>query len=390
MKKRQQAWLIRAGCALLVLVTLTGCQSRSTIEGLRRSWERQPQKEVTFAVVGRLPFLTEDTDFIKGAHLALDEVNAAGGAGGRRVQLREYHDEASVMQGTVIAQELAADPDISAVIGHTSTHVTLPASTIYEDARLLMLSPVVSNSRLTQRGYQTIFQSIPGDDDIGRQMAHYAHRQGYRRILIYYADNDYGRGLANAFEDAAQDLEMVIVDRVTHFHDDTSFRRALNRWQALDFEAVFIADSMRTGREFVLRLQEAGLKPPLLADAGMDVNFIQTFGDYAEGAVLASLVNPSAENPRMQAFQEAYRALHGETPDEWAIQGYEAIHLLSQAVAAAESPVPYDVAQALRHISWEGLTGTLSFDDTGRIEGKSIYQKKVVNGQFIYEVLPQP
>ncbi|MEN1761421.1 ABC transporter substrate-binding protein [Anoxynatronum sibiricum] len=375
-----------AGVGLLAVLA-SGCQSADTLEGQRRTWERNPEQPVTFAVAGRIPFLTTNTDFMDGALLALEEINAAGGVAGRTLELAPYDDEASVMKGTIIAQELSNNRSLSAVIGHTSTHVTIPVSTIYEDAGMLMISPIVSNSRLTQRGYGNIFQNIPGDDDIGREMAMYAHKQGLERIVIYYADNEYGRGLANAFEAAADDLNLQVVDRATRFHEDTHFRRALQKWQAMDYEAVFVADSMLTGKEFLFRLQEAGESPAILADAGMDVDFIHTFGEYGEGAVLASLANMETGGARMNQFLETFQQVHGKAPDEWAVQGYETIHILAEAVNRAQSPAPADVAEALRMITWEGLTGNIHFDSTGRVAGKHIYQKRVVNGRFVYELL---
>ncbi|SMP58058.1 ABC transporter substrate-binding protein [Anoxynatronum buryatiense] len=371
----------------LLAVLASGCQSTHTLEGQRKNWERNPQQPVTFAVAGRIPFLTTSTDFMKGAELAVEEINAAGGVAGRTLELEPHDDEGSVMKGTIIAQELAKNVNLSAVIGHTSTHVTIPVSTIYEEAGMVMISPIVSNSRLTQRGYANIFQNIPGDDDIGREMALSAHENGLERIVIYYADNEYGRGLANAFETAADDLNIQVVDRATRFHEDTHFRRALQKWQAMEYEAVFVADSMLTGKEFLFRLQEAGEFPAILADAGMDVDFIQTFGAYGEGAVLASLVNMEMGGERMNQFLEAFQQTHGEEPDEWAVQGYETIHILAEAVNRAQSPAPADVAEALRVITWEGLTGNIHFDSTGRVAGKHIYQKRVVNGRFVYELL---
>ncbi len=377
--------------AMVTLVTLfittmtTGCQSGNTLEGQRKMWERQGELPITFAVVGRLPFLTTSTDFMKGAEMAVKEINASGGTKQRLVQLEVYDDEASVMSGTMIAQELVTQHHISAVIGHTSTHVTLPASTIYEEGNMLMISPVVSNSKLTQREYEYIFQNIPGDDDIGREMAVYAYKQGIERIVIHYANNEYGRGLANAFETAADDLGLTVVDRVTRFHEDTLFRRALKKWKAMDYQAVFIADSMLTGGEFLHKLKHEGEHPIIFADAGMDIDFINTFGDFGEGATLASLVNVETGGDRMTEFLKGYETMYQERPDEWAVQGYETIYLLAEAVGAAKSPAPHDVAQALRDVSWQGLTGVISFDESGRVQGKTIFQKRVTNGTFVYE-----
>ncbi len=65
------------------------------------------------------------------------------------------------------------------------------------------MAATATSPELTSKGYRRVFRTIFTDDEVGRQMADYAAARGYRRFAIYYSRDEYGRGLANAFEEEA-------------------------------------------------------------------------------------------------------------------------------------------------------------------------------------------
>ncbi|MEW9122498.1 MAG: ABC transporter substrate-binding protein [Thermotaleaceae bacterium] len=369
---------------LLLVIFLVGCVEQD-IHKARTAWIENQERDLLIAVAGRQNFLKEDTDFMKGVYMALDTVNSNNGINGRLLKILEKDDAASVVQGTIIAQDLAKNPAVVAVIGHTSTHITLPVSTIYENAGMLLMSPIVSNVQITQRGHKYLFQNIVSDDEIGKEMALYAKSKDYKNIMIYYADNPYGRGLANAFEDVAKENGIKTIDRVSQFSSENEFQRALQKWKALDMDAIFIADSIRTGKKFIMMLKENDVNVPILGGDGLDANFIEELGPAAEGAVIATLFNPEENKPRLKKFIRDFKELYGHEPDVWAIQGYETIELLTDAMGNAKTLLPQDIAKELKSIaSWEGIADDICFDENGKVIGKSIYKKKVQDGKFYY------
>ena len=329
--------------------------------------------------------MEDASQFLDGVNLAVEEVNATDLPGGRKIQTRVYDDEASFITGITIAQTIAQDPKIFAVVGHWNTAITLPASTIYNESGLLLLSPIVSNVELTRNGYQLLFRNIPSDEEIGKQMALYAGKSQYRRVAIYYTDNAYGRGLADAFEDTARENDITVIDRISGFSDERDFRRILRKWDALDLDAIFVADSMPTGGEFILKLRSEGIAVPVIGGDGLDVDFIQTLGPAAEGVVMATIYNPEDNHPSLQNFIEKFKVRYGKIPDVWAMQGFDSIHLLSWAIQQGKSPLPALVAQTLHSMpGWPGTIGTITFDENGDVVGLPILKKRVRNGTFEY------
>src|SRR5690606_29087999 len=137
-------------------------------------------------------------------------------------------------EGELVAQRLANDPHVVAVVGHLQSYVSVPAAAIYDLSGLVMAAPTATDPELTARGYSRVFRATFTDIEVGRQMAEYAARRGYQRIGIYYIRSDYGRNLANAFEERANDLGLSIPVRQSYEPGDAgrseSFGPVLRSW----------------------------------------------------------------------------------------------------------------------------------------------------------------
>ncbi|MEI6157057.1 MAG: ABC transporter substrate-binding protein [Atribacterota bacterium] len=369
----------------LVLVGgLTGCSENDPVRE-RELYATQVGGDVIIAIPGPRWLMEDSSRFLDGVDLAVEEVNASDFLGGRKIQAMVLDDQASFITGIAVAQSIAINPKVTAVVGHWNTAITIPASTIYHEAGLLLLSPVVSNVELTRRGYPLVFRNIPSDEEIGKQMALYAGKNDYHRVAVYYADNAYGRGLADAFEDTAREEGISVIDRISGFSDEWGFRRIVRRWEALDIDAVFVADSMPTGGEFIRKLRQNGITVPVMGGDGLDVDFIKALGTTAEGVVIATIYNSQDDRPVLKEFIQKFKTRFREDPDVWALQGYDSIKLLAWAMEKAKSPLPAAVAQVLHTMpDWPGTTGSIRFDASGELVGRSVLKKIVRNGAFEY------
>lgn len=370
---------------LTISLLLTGCFAGKDISKEREVFSTGSAAELYIGIVGQMKFLNDDTKFIKGTDMAVEEINENGGIQGKQVKLLLKDDAALFMNGISAAQAMADNPEITAVIGHPNSYVAIPAASIYDDAGIIMLSPIASNPKVTKKGYKYIFQNIPSDDEIGREMAFYMSGQGYKRAAVFYSDNDYGRGLANAFENTFRDRELTVIDRITGYSSDLELKRILDSWKALEVDSVFIANSFENGKEFISRVRELNYDIPIFGSDALDVNFIEALGNKAEGITLATFFNPYDESSEQKEFTKKFVKKYNEKPDVWAIQGYDSVMLLAYAAGQAGSTSPSKIAAALHSMKgWDSLTGNIHFDDAGKIQGKKIYKKVVRGGSFEY------
>lgn len=169
----------------------------------------------------------------QGVMMAADELNAAGGVLGKKIRIEKGDDQAKPSEGNLVAQRFTGNKNIVAVIGHFNSGVSIPASAIYNHFGIVEITPASTNPKLTNQGFANVFRNLPTDDENGRQLADFASRRGFKRIAIYYANNAYGKGLADIFEERAKGLGIEIVDKQAYDPDrEEDFRPVLRNWMA--------------------------------------------------------------------------------------------------------------------------------------------------------------
>ncbi|MFC0328652.1 ABC transporter substrate-binding protein [Paenibacillus sepulcri] len=331
------------------------------------------------------PFADRNDGFKEGLELALEEINQTGVIGSK-IKLEQKDDLSSVTDGLTIAQNFSNDLNVTAVIGDRSSAVTVPASKVYEQAGVLFLAPTSTSPKLTEGGVSHIFRLIPNDTQIGAEMADYANSKMYKNIAVFYANDEYGRGLANSFEDSAKISDIQIIDRVSDYKDIDDLRRLVNKWNALGCDAVFVAEAMPDGANIILELRKAGLNLPVMGGDALDSDSLIEIGEKAvEGVVVASIFNPNDTDPKVRDFVESYKSRFGAEPNKYAAQAYDSLHLLAAAITEADSRKPADIAAALRkQETWPGVSGDRSFDASGDVNDMHIVMKQVKQGQFEY------
>lgn len=367
--------------SIVCMTLLSGCVGAGNFAEKREAYTAGGSGDIVIGIPGPISYMKDITGFCNGVQLAADEINQAGGIDSRKIALEIKDDKGVFDDGVKIAQDFASDESVVAVVGHWNTYITLPAARIYNDAGIVMLSPVVSNPDLTKKGYRYVFQNIVNDSQMGAEMAAYAGKMGYKRVVVYYADNDYGRGLSMAFENALKDQGGSVIDRNTEFVNDAAFDRAYDKWKALDFDAIFIADSMPHAGGFIQQVRAVSKDVPLFSGDGLDIGDIsELLGEAAEGIVIATAYNPDRDSPLQRAFEKKYSDAYGMKPDIWAAQGYDSIMLLAEAMKKNGGPSPKGIAAALHEdTDWQNVLGTVHFDSNGEMTGMKIHKKIIRN-----------
>ncbi|MDF2672250.1 MAG: amino acid/amide transporter substrate-binding protein family [Clostridiales bacterium] len=356
----------------LILLSLTGCSK---------------MKKNTEIVIGvAWPFEANKDLFNEGIDLAVKEINSSGGIEGRKLRLLKKDDGSEVALGMTIAQSFAENKEVQAVIGHQNSFISIPTSTIYDNAGLVMLSPASTAPELTKKGYKNIFRNIPSDDEIAKQLAIYLSEQGYERMVIYYSDDSYGNGLANAFEDYAKSQGISIVDRFNYYTSIEDLKRLYKRWQAFGADGIFIASNLSLGGQFIFDAGQGAINLPFFGGNSLDsLRLSEIGGNAAEGTIIGSIFNPYAEGSEIDRFVKSFVKEYKQMPTSYSALGYDSVKLLSAAIAKSDLDDPSTVAEELRNLGkWQGVIGTHEFDENGDDIGDLVVLKKMKNGIFQY------
>ena len=377
-----------SAAGLLALALTTSACGPDSPATLRAERAAQPEGDLVVGVAWPWEARTAGL-YAEGLDMAVDEVNAAGGVLGRPLRLVKEDDGESVDGGRLVAQRLADDPDVVAVIGHLNSHVSIPAADIYERGGLLMLTPASTAPELTRRGYERVFRSVHDDEDVGRQMVDLAAENGWQRVYIVYVRTAYGEGLATAFEGAAAGQRVDVVGRAAYGADGSGLEAVVEDVRqtrdARGVDAVFLAGVPPEAGAAIAALRAGAVGAPIFGGDALDtVELVESAGGAAEGVYVASVFHPDDPRAESQAFRQSFEARYGQPPDSWAARGYEAVRVLVQGIEAAGSAAPADVAAALRESGVAGITGPFGFDDKGDVVGKRLVTAVVRGGRFEY------
>jgi branched-chain amino acid transport system substrate-binding protein len=321
----------------------------------------------------------------EGIQMAEDEINAAGGVLGRRVRVLKEDDGGSLTQGKLVAQRLADNPDVAAVIGHFYSFISVQTAATYEFSGILMISPATTDPKITQQGFTRVFRTNPNNLDIGRVLAEYCSEKGYGKIALCYVNNDYGRSLANAFEARTHELGLDMLDSVPYSYGTANeFKMIIKKWQNMEIDAILLAGSMPEAANLIVWARKLGLTQPIVAGTGLDSPDLVKAGAATEGTVFTSFFDIDlATGEQANRLVADYKQRFGGRPDTWVVQGYDALHLLADAMNRAGSIVPDKVADTLRSMQgWKGVAGKLSFDSQGNPAGPIVVIKEVRGGKI--------
>lgn len=324
----------------------------------------------------------------QGIELALGEINRAGGVLGRKIRIIKGDDEGSLTTGQAVAHRFAENKAMVAMLGHYNSYISVPTSIIYEYYGLLMMSYSTS-PRLTRQGFTRVFRSSPDDEIFGKELAEFSRRQGYRAVMIYHSRNEYGTGLANAFEKRCQALGIRVMDRLAYdsFGHARTFEKDLTYWKDnFKFDALFVAGVTPQAAEVVKAARDMGIDVPILGGDGLDSpDLIRIAGAGAEGTIVSSVFHPADPRPEAQIFVTAFREKFGALPNHMSVMGYDGLKVIVYAIERAGSPDPERLAEALRSVrDYQGASGLFRYDEKGDLVGRSISMSVVRDGRFVY------
>lgn len=330
-----------------------------------------------------LPFMMWE-----GIDMAVQEVNSSGGIRGRKIKIIKKDDQASVNEGILVAQSFADTPDMVAVIGHYNSYISIPTSIVYSYYGLVMISPWSTNPKFTSQGFKRVFRNIPNDVHFGFSMADFCKKNKLERVMIYYVEDDYGVGLANSFEIAAEESDIMVPDRMGYnsVSGQRNFTDNLKYWKEnFKFDAIFIADVLPRAAICIREARSLGIDVPFLGGDGLDSkDLIRIIGkEHADNVYMPCVFNPSADNPQTREYVTNFKKKYGRTPDTHSALGYDAVKLLAHAMDKSGSTVPTEVARTLHGLKkYKGVTGHYTFDKNGDVVDKQLFIKALIKGEF--------
>ena len=314
-----------------------------------------------------------------GARLAIEDANTRGIViGGQKIhfELVGEDDQADPRVATTVAQRLT-DGSIKGVVGHVTSGAAIPASRIYEQAGVPVITPSSTSPKLTAQGYKMVFRVIANDLQQGAAMAKLAAQQGAKRVAIIDDRTAYGQGLADAMADSLKKHGVTVVGREYTSDKATDFLAILTRLKAAKPDAIFFGGMDSQAAPMLRQIRQLGLKVRFYGGDGVCTGEMLKL---AAGAIDANTYCTQAglameKMPGGQQFRERFKKRFGADVQLYAPYSYDAAMSLIEAMKAAGSVEPAKYAPALHKLSYKGVTGVIRFDAKGDIRegGVTLY-----------------
>ncbi|MBW7833569.1 MAG: branched-chain amino acid ABC transporter substrate-binding protein [Simplicispira suum] len=323
-----------------------------------------------------------------GARMAIEDLNAQGVTiGGKKIkfELQAEDDASDPKQGTAAAQKLC-DSKVAGVVGHLNSGTTIPASKVYHDCGIPMVTGAATNPNLTKPGYKTTFRIIANDLALGAGLAHYAHDTLKLKSFAVIDDRTaYGQGVADVFAKVAKELGMKQVDQQFTTDKATDFMAILTAIKSKNPDAIFFGGMDPQAGPMLRQMEQLGMAN--VKYFGGDGVCTSEIAKLAAGAKTLSNVICAeggaslGKMPGGKAWKERYDAKYPGQFQVYSPYTYDATMLLVDAMKRANSVDPKVYLPELAKSNFKGVTANISFEKNGEMKNPAITLYNYIDGK---------
>lgn len=340
---------------------------------------------ITIAVVG--PMTGQQATFgaqmKAGVKQAVADVNAAGGVLGKQLTLEIGDDACDPKQAVAVANKMAGK-NISLVVGHFCSGSSIPASKVYTEENIIMISPGSTNPKLTDEGAYNVFRTCGRDDQQGEVAGTYIakHFPG-KRVAIVHDKTAYGKGLADETKKymGKAGLKDALYEAYTAGEKDYS--ALVSKLKSESIDVLFVGGYHTEAGLIMRQMRQQGMSTVLVSgDALTTAEYWGITGKNGEGTLMTFSPDPR-KNPAAAKVVAAMRAKKIE-PEGYNLYSYGAVQAWVAAVRSAKSTDPKKVAAALRGAPVETVLGKISFDKKGDVNAPGYVMYEWKNGKYDY------
>ncbi len=319
--------------------------------------------------IGLVASLTGDQkpwgdDSQAGVQMVVDEINAAGGVNGKKVELL-VQDSASTPAGAKTAAEKLLSSGVVEILGEVSSGNTIQIANSAFEKGVPVVDIGGTKTDLTDIG-SNIFRVCYSDAFQGPVMATFAYEELGLRNVALMTDNKapYSQGLSAAFKAQFEKLGGKIADEEKYDTGQTQFGGQLNEMKTKNPDGIFMSGYFPEVGPIAQQARQAGIKAKFMGGDGWDSpTLLNSGGDAIIGGFLCNHYNNKENRPEVKAFLAKWTKAHGgkEPGTTMAALGYDAAAVGLEAIKTAKTPDTKGIIDALDNIeNFPGVSGKIT------------------------------
>ena len=331
-----------------------------------------------------------DVPSLAGFQLAAEEINAAGGINGKKIEVVSVDAKTDTTSATNGMQELIDVHKVVAVAGFSDTTFVTAAGPVAQAAGIPFITSGATSPLIPDLVGDYMFMAAFGDDAQSYAIADYAMEKLNAKTAWILTDtsSDFTNNVSVFFKDrfTSKGGQILLEDKYDGASDN-DFSAQITRLQSLNPQPdVLMVSALPDKAGIVVKqIRDKGINIPIVSADGFDTpNLVEMGGvPQSNNVYFATHVALESSDPLVSNFVAAYKAKTGHAPENgFAALGYDAMNLIADAIKRAGSEDPKAIRDALNATKgFKAVTGEISFE-TGRVPKKSVTIIKVQDGKF--------
>ena len=294
--------------------------------------------------------------------MAVDDINAAGGVNGEKIQLVTYDDQAKSDQAIFTANKLIGEDGVKLVVNGSYSASGRAAAPVFQQAGVVMISAYGVHPDITKAGDYN-FRLVHLGPPQGAATALYIGKTlGLKKISAITMDNDYGQATMDGFVGAAPKYGIEVLNKYSYSLKDRQFGSIVASVKRDNPDAVYATGYFFTAGPLVAQLRAAGITVPIIGSQAFDSEkFIEIAGPAADGTYIMDSFDRDRKDEKLQKFFSGFKEKAGYSPEGVAAITYSSFMLMADAIKRAGSAEPAKVRDALAATkNFPILEGTLN------------------------------
>ena len=319
-----------------------------------------------------------------GAQAAVDQINKNGGILGEQVVLKLADDAGEPKQGVSAANQIVGE-GIRFVVGPVTSGVAIPASDVFAENGVLMVTPTATAPDLTARGLPNVLRTCGRDDQQAEVAAAYVLANlKDKKVAVIHDKGAYGKGLADAFKAALNKggVTEALYDSVTP--GDKDFSALITRLKSDGVEVIYFGGYHPEGGLLARQLKDLAVNATIIGGEGLSNSEYWAIGNEAAGGTLFTNASDALKSPDSQAAVAVLNE-KGIPPEAFTLNAYAAVEVIKAGIEKAGKDAKADaVAKALKAgLEVKTAIGTLTYGKTGDLSSPSFSMYKWEAGKIV-------
>lgn len=323
--------------------------------------------------------------FRNAATMQLEKFNAAGGVGGRKVQIVYEDSKSDPKEAVNIARKFVDDKRIVAVLGDFASGPSMAAGEVYGKEGMPQLSQTASHPDfLKVSNWQ--FRNITTQAQEGPFNARWLREAGVKTVAVIGLQNDWGLSATGEFAKAFEAAGGKVTGTELFNPGARDFKAILTKVSQAKPEAIYFAMFYEEGALILQQARQLGVTARLYSASPFYApKLLELAGPAAEGVLLSTTFVADNPAPHVAGFVADYKKRFGGEPNQFAAQAYDAVGILLEALKkAGPGATRAQVRDALAATAnYPGVTGVTTFDKATREPNKTLAKLQIKGGKFV-------